>query len=66
MAAPLLNETCLNEQDATFWYDFGNDCASQKASNLVEFLSAMRAFAQPVEELYSKRRRQRMINTRQE
>jgi hypothetical protein len=41
------------EQDANFWYDFGNGCASQRASNLLEFLSAMRAFAQLAEELYS-------------
>jgi hypothetical protein len=43
--AHLLNETCLKEQDANFWYDFRNDCASQRASNLLEFLSALRAFA---------------------
>jgi len=51
--AHLLNETCLKEQGANFWYDFRNDCASQRALNLLEFLSAMRAFAQPAEELYS-------------
>jgi hypothetical protein len=43
--AHLLNETCLKEQDANFWYDFRNDRASQRASNLLEFLSALRAFA---------------------
>jgi hypothetical protein len=43
--AHLLNETCLKEQDANFWYDVRNDCASQRASKLLEFLSAMRAFA---------------------
>jgi len=29
--------TCLKEQGANFWYEFGNDCASQRASNLLEF-----------------------------
>jgi len=35
--ALLLNETCVKEQDANFRYDFRNDCASQRASNLLEF-----------------------------
>ena len=43
----------LKSKTHPFWYDFRNDCASQSVSNLLEFLSAMRAFAQPVEELYS-------------